>query len=764
MNERPKLLAAGLLLSLAGLLAASGAATAAVGSWSAIGPEGGIVNAIAVNPTNPSIAYAAMRGGGVYKTVNGGASWFPSNEGLPWDIETLAIDAGNPSTIWAITGSYLFRSTDGAATWTYVYDSPQPPATGGLRWAVTVDPGVPTRIYVGGDRWVTRSIDGGASWTQIYSVPFNAQRVATIAIDPTNRDVLYLGLRGWTASKSTNGGTSWTSLPFAFDVFAVDPAQPQTVYAGYYGFGLHKSIDGGANWTAIEGGVVDPYVRALVVDPASPATVYVATDGGGFFKSIDHGTTWNAAGNGLTTPYFRSLAVTPGKIFLGANGAGIFESADGAASWAPRNAGLVATRVQRLAHSSSTLFAGVYGVNVFRRSFAGPSWVEGATIVISPVFLDLTVAALQPTLVFAATPYGLMRSSDSGDNWIPKTPPAASSCQAVAVNPALSSVVYAACLFSDHIGVVRSPDFGDGWFAADSGLVAPDYPYPPVNVASLAIDPTSSPETLYAATDWGVYKSVSGGGSWFRLTGAGAPTGPVVGITIDPSAPQTLYVVDGYSWVYKTPDGGQSWSQTPLGWSSAVAVHPTNSAIVYAASRYLGVQKSDNGGETWAWINSGLVNRQVTSLVVDPTRPSRIFAGIDAGGVFSFEEPAPTSFYTIAACRVIDTRESDGPLAGPALTAGNTRTFAVAGQCQIPLTAKSISANLTVTEPSAGGHLTVWPAGGQLPLVSSINYRPGQTRANNGILALNPAGELSVSCGQPSGAVHFILDVNGYFE
>jgi photosystem II stability/assembly factor-like uncharacterized protein len=770
MNERP--LFAGLLIFLAGLLATSGSATAAVGSWSSIGPDGAIVNAIVVNPLNPSIAYAATRGGGVFKTGNGGASWFPSNEGLVvsgsvkvWEIDALAIDAGNPSTIWAIAAEhYLFRSTDGAATWTYVFDSPQPPATGGSRLTVTVDSGVPTRVYVGGERWVARSIDGGASWTQIYTVPFNAQGVATIAIDPTNRDVIYLGLRGWSASKSTNGGTTWTSLPFAFDTFAVDPSQPQTVYAGYYGFGLHKSIDGGSNWTAVGGAVVDPYVRALVLDPDSPATLYVATDGGGFFKSIDSAANWNVAGNGITTPYLRSLALTPGRILLGANGGGIFASTDGAASWSPRNAGLVATRVQSLAHSGSTLFAGIYGANVFRRGFAANSWVEGATLFPSPDFRELDVAPFSPTTVYAATSSGLIRSGDGGDTWLPKTPPGATSCEAVAAHPAISSSVYAACFISDHVGVFGSPDFGDGWGSLDSGLVAPDYPYPPVDVAALAIDPSVYPGAFYAATNWGVYKSLNGGGNWSRLTGAGAPTGPVVGITIDRLAPQTLYVVDGYSWIYKTTDGGQTWSQTPLGWSSAVAIHPMNSAFVYAASRYLGVQKSVDGGQTWAWINSGLVNKQVTSLVVDPTKPSRIFAGIDAGGVFSFEEPAPTAFFTVTPCRVIDTREADGPLAGPALAAGNTRTFAVAGQCQIPLTAKSISANLTVTQPSAGGHLTVWPAGDPLPPVSSINYRPGQTRANNGILALNPAGELSVVSAQPSGSVQFILDVNGYFE
>lgn len=72
--------------------------------------------------------------------------------------------------------------------------------------------------------------------------------------------------------------------------------------------------------------------------------------------------------------------------------------------------------------------------------------------------------------------------------------------------------------------------------------------------------------------------------------------------------------------------------------------------------------------------------------------------------------------------------------------------------------------NVTVTQPTAQGNLRLYPAGTPLPLVSSINYATGQTRANNTIATLNGLGELAVRCSQTSGTVHFVLDVNGYFE
>gem|GEM_PF-3340924 len=130
--------------------------------------------------------------------------------------------------------------------------------------------------------------------------------------------------------------------------------------------------------------------------------------------------------------------------------------------------------------------------------------------------------------------------------------------------------------------------------------------------------------------------------------------------------------------------------------------------------------------------------------------------------------PTPTpsggaSFWTVAPCRVIDTRGPDGLLGGPALAGGSARTFAVASQCGIPADATAVSVNVTITSPSAGGHLTFYPTGEAPPLVSTINYRAGQTRANNAILLLGPAGDFDVACASV-GTVEFILDVNGHFR
>jgi hypothetical protein len=110
----------------------------------------------------------------------------------------------------------------------------------------------------------------------------------------------------------------------------------------------------------------------------------------------------------------------------------------------------------------------------------------------------------------------------------------------------------------------------------------------------------------------------------------------------------------------------------------------------------------------------------------------------------------------------VDTRNTSGTNGGPALQPSSQRNFPVNGLCGIPPTALAIAANIAVTEPQTGGHLRVFP--GETPIIptSSINFGAGQTRANNAILALS-SGSLEVFNGS-SGAVHFILDINGYFQ
>jgi hypothetical protein len=122
------------------------------------------------------------------------------------------------------------------------------------------------------------------------------------------------------------------------------------------------------------------------------------------------------------------------------------------------------------------------------------------------------------------------------------------------------------------------------------------------------------------------------------------------------------------------------------------------------------------------------------------------------------------SFYSLAPCRVLDTRGAAGPYGGPALSAGGTRAFAAAGRCLVPAGAKALSVNVTVTLPTAAGDLRLFRADAPAPLASTINYRGGQTRANNAVIVLDAGGSFAVRCDQAGGTVELVVDVNGYFQ
>jgi uncharacterized repeat protein (TIGR01451 family) len=131
----------------------------------------------------------------------------------------------------------------------------------------------------------------------------------------------------------------------------------------------------------------------------------------------------------------------------------------------------------------------------------------------------------------------------------------------------------------------------------------------------------------------------------------------------------------------------------------------------------------------------------------------------------SFVVESPTmDFYTLTPCRAVDTRGPAGPYGQPALLAGAERSFQLFERCEIPLTARALSVNVTVTEPTVSGHIRIYPTGTPRPNTSMLNHVGGQTRANNAVIPLNGLGELTVYLNQASGTAHLLVDVNGYFQ
>jgi hypothetical protein len=127
------------------------------------------------------------------------------------------------------------------------------------------------------------------------------------------------------------------------------------------------------------------------------------------------------------------------------------------------------------------------------------------------------------------------------------------------------------------------------------------------------------------------------------------------------------------------------------------------------------------------------------------------------------------SFYTLPPCRVVDTRNANGPLGGPVLSAGQVRSFpVVSSACGIPAAAKALAVNVTVVPVSGAGFARVFPGDAAPPPTSTVNFPVGITRANNGVFGLSRSGDGSlavlVNAGGGTGSAHVIVDVDGYFQ
>ncbi|MGA2903049.1 MAG: choice-of-anchor tandem repeat GloVer-containing protein [Candidatus Korobacteraceae bacterium] len=131
------------------------------------------------------------------------------------------------------------------------------------------------------------------------------------------------------------------------------------------------------------------------------------------------------------------------------------------------------------------------------------------------------------------------------------------------------------------------------------------------------------------------------------------------------------------------------------------------------------------------------------------------------GAVFSL---SPVQFVPLTPCRVVDTRNPDGPFGGPAIPGNTARAFPLSesdNPCGIPSTAIAYSLNVTVVPEHTLGYLTIWPTGENQPVVSTMNSPDGRVKANAAIVPAGmPSGSVSVYV---TDTTNVILDIDGYF-
>jgi photosystem II stability/assembly factor-like uncharacterized protein len=624
---------------------------------SATSPISGRITSIAYDPLDTNIVYVGSAQGGVWKSLDGGLNWRPKSDYAPslaigcvtvdpsatvggksgrifagtgepnssvsyygagmlfsadagetWvtrgtavfaraAFSTIAVDPANNQHLYAATDTGLFQSIDEGVNWNLL--------DGGIFHDLVVDwtnPGG-AELYAGkAGVGVRRSINGGATWSTLGGgLPPAHGRVA-LAKAPSDPNVLYAAFATSVTSGDTldaiyrtgNGGTTWTPTAARPAVLTrvqasynfVHPANPDIVLFGEVH--LWRTTDGGASWTRVSTGSpgIHPDQHAITFHPTNGALVFVGNDGGVFY-SVDAGVTYTHRNKDLATLQYYTCANHPlwDAVMLGGtqdNGAQRYLSHPAWEHSAPFDGAYVA--INATTNNRQWFESRVYTHPMFRSDSAGArsSWVEKkGTISINSNYFY---------------------------------PP-------FAMDPNDSRVLYVG-----YEKLWRTADSAENWTNITDSLVNNG-----TNITAIAVAPSDS-NTIFVGMENGhVFRVHFSAGTWTPtdVTSVPLPAGQISDIAIHPSYPSIVYLTTSNiifslpgefinDHVFRTTDGGTTWSNLSAGLSqanpvNAIALDPVNPDTVFIGCD-VGIFRSDNGGASWAAWDNGLPNCSVQDL------------------------------------------------------------------------------------------------------------------------------------------------------
>jgi uncharacterized protein (TIGR03437 family) len=708
----------------------SEAALEALGAWTSLGPGnvGGRTRALLIHPQNPQVMYAAGVSGGVWKTTNGGASWSPLAD-LMANIAvcSMAMDPRNPEVIYAgtgegffnyggVRGAGIFRTADGGASWAQLSST----NTSDFHYVndLAVSPHDSRRIYAATGTGVWRSLDGGASWSRVLR-PVDAQGEPVIggAVDLVIRtdqptDYVFASCALFeqaTVYRNTDaaGAGAWTAVHTEAQMgrtsLALAPSNQNVIYAvaaslsrGDYEDGLHavfRSTSAGepGSWTAqirntssdklgtllltnpVAASLRDcgfetknvfisqgSYDNVIAVDPTDPNRVWVG--GIDLFRSDDGGATWGLASHWWAEKSAAQYAHadqhaiafhpqyngTTNKVMFVGNDGGLFKTDDaragvaagaggvcnpaaGGVRWTSLNNGYGVTQFYHGLPSPDGLsfFGGTQDNGTLRGVEGGANgWQEvlggdGGYVAVDPA---------RPNVVFASQPGGEFYKSTDGGATFGRATFGLTDDGLFFVAPLVMDPSNPQVLWAGGKHVWRSDRGGGQWrqtlYNGGGGI---SYNF----VTALAVAASDSNRVLAGAADGAILRSAT-------ALAANAPAywndpnphwqatrprqGFVSGLAFDPQNPDTAYATYstyGGAHVWKSSDGGASWSPIDGFGAGAlpdvpvlgVAVDPANAQRLYVGTD-LGVFVSLDGGASWAVENTGFANVSTESLAI----------------------------------------------------------------------------------------------------------------------------------------------------
>ena len=582
------------------------------------GPRGGTGYDIDIHPENPEIIYVSDAAAGIHKSIDGGKSWFPINNGITVrdgstqdiiPIFCLTLDKKhNPDVLWAGTQYQqgVFKTVDGGKNW------------------VRKENGIPE---------------------------FNRPEFRSFTIAPDNPDVVYCGgnyspdpldftrVRGF-IFKTTNGGEEWEQILDIGNLvrwIRIDPGNSNIIYAStglfdrleYEKLGILKSIDGGQTWFQINNGIENiAAITGLVMHPQNSDILYACTgkwppffdnpdeQHGAVYKTIDAGETWQklydgfgGEGNTFTTLNFNPA--NPDIIYT-TRDESFAKSIDGGLTWVETKNGPTEDSpggpidIEVHPDYPETVFIDAYGGGVFKSENGGQTWYDASKGYSGAQVYDIALLdGNNPLKIITATHNGIYKSNDGGMTWEAFNNPRPGTPFSLAINPQNQNEI----ILGDRHGwsVNKSTDYGETWTEV------------------LGHGPTLKTEDEFTVNE-------------IKF----APSNPdivYVGVSIGPH--EIDLVLKEGPGVYKSIDGGDSWIEKNNGLETSfknilsVAVHPENENIVYIGTLEDGVFKTIDGGENWILKSNGLTATDVRTLAIDPHCPDTIYAGGGQGvGIF----------------------------------------------------------------------------------------------------------------------------------
>jgi hypothetical protein len=652
----------------------------ALGTWSPLGPGniGGRTRALLIDPTNASVMYAAGVAGGVWKTTNGGSSWSALTDTLSnIAVSSLAMDPNNPNVIYAgtgegflngdaVRGAGIFKTDNGGASW-----SALSPTTSNTNFYYVNDIVVSKvnsqNVYAATRTGIWRSLNGGASWTQVLNGSgVNGCLDLAIRTDQAAVDYIFASCGTFTQATiyrntdAAGAGTwvsSYTDTGMRRTSLAIAPSNQNVIYAlaSNSSHAMHKvlrSTNGGATWTT-------------QVDSSTPNITSKIQLSNPVFANYD--VCFSTTGNNSTGGqgwYDNVIAVDPldsNRVWTG--GVDLFRSDDGGANWGQASHWWAASTNPRFVHADNhtivfhpqydgtnnkTMFVGNDG-GVFRTTDARAATATGATAMCNTnngsVFWTSLNNGYAVTQFYHGVPYpngttyfggtqdnGTIRGTDAGgaNAW---SSILGGDGGYVAVDPTNTNNLYAETQNTD---IRKSTDGGASFSPAKTGIVGSGE-----FITPFTMDPSNS-QRLWTGTSV-MYRTINGAGTWVQSSAALGAN--VSAIAISRQDGNRILAGTGNGTVRRTTTGltdaaASVWaSSTPRNaYVSSVAFDPNNSSIAYATYSTFGgtkVFRSTDGGAIWTGIGGTGVNTlpdiPVHSIVIDPGNSNRLYIGTDIG-------------------------------------------------------------------------------------------------------------------------------------